>query len=84
MKTTELDEQARKIIVKALKRTNSRARVSYLYGIPPEVVARYLENMDNGTLNARWVIRREMARLQAEKNGKNFQPTDRDSYKGTR
>jgi hypothetical protein len=78
---------ARTIIRKAIKRTGSRAEVSEFYGISPIIVERYLENgnRDCGPLNARHVMRVEMARLQAFKEGnKNFKPTDKDRYKGTR
>lgn len=82
MKT--LDESAREIIGRAMERTHSRNYVSKFYGVAPEIVSRYQEGKDCGALRAREVIRVEISRLNAEKKGVSFYPTDKDRYKGTR
>lgn len=85
MKTTHVDEMAREIIARAIKRTRSRKEVSAFYGIPPDIVERYLEGKDCGTLNGRKVIRVEIARTRALLEGNtHFIPSDKDRYKGTR
>lgn len=79
-----LDVEARCIIRRAITRERSRSEVARLYGISPNIVESYLYNLNCGTLNARKVLRVEIARLAAEKQGDLFTPTDKDRYKGTR
>lgn len=80
-----LNEVAREIIRKAMKRERSRNYVSRFYGVPPTIVQGYIEGKDCGPLRAREVIRVEISRLNAVKEGNDsFFPTDKDRYKGTR
>jgi hypothetical protein len=80
----KLNESARGIIIKAMRRERSRGEVCRIYQIPPEIVESYLENRDCGTLYAREVIRLEIGRIAALKRGERFKPTPQDRYKGTR
>lgn len=83
--TYPLHEQAKVIIEKAMKRSKSRGEVAATYGLPPDLVDCYLRGKDCGTLRAREVIRVEIARQRAEKEGRcRFRPQDKDKYKGTR
>lgn len=79
-----INESAREIVLKAIKRERSRRVVADLYGIPPTLVEEYLCGGDCGALTARKVIRVEISRLNAAREGKAFKPTDKDRYKGTR
>lgn len=77
---------AREIIRDAVHRTQSQDTVARFYGIPRVLVDAYLRGQEDcGSLTARKVIRVEIARLQAVREGrKNFFPKDSDRYKGTR
>lgn len=81
---SKLNELAKEIIERAIKRSRSRGEVCYTYGLPPDIVEMYLSGHDCGTLRAREVIRLEIGRQAAEKRGERFRPTDKDKYKGTR
>lgn len=73
------------IIAAAVRRERSTAKVASFYGITRVLVDCYLKGEDPGPLTARKVIRVEISRLNAEREGvANFWPTDKDRYKGTR
>lgn len=77
----KIDEYARLIIRKALDRHN-KYEVAKMYKIPVFAVELYRLGSDNGTVFGREVIRIEIARKQAEKEGiENFVPRERDRYK---
>lgn len=85
MEPVSLNTVAFEIIEKAIKRSRSRREVAAFYGIPPDVVEEYLTGGECGALNARKVIRVEIARQRALiERVDNFVPGDKDRYKGTR
>lgn len=77
---------ARDIIKRAVHREQSQDKVARFYGISRVLVDCYLRGQEDcGTVTARKVIRVEIARLNAVREGRdNFFPEDKDRYKGTR
>jgi hypothetical protein len=80
----KIDDSARLIIKISVKKIG-RKETAKLYNIPFSVVDLYLFGVDQGTLIGREVIRMEIGRKQAEKDGKkDWKPTEKDVYKGGR
>lgn len=83
----EFHERARQAVVDVwvVGVTTGRVVAEY-YGLSLQVVyACRTEGYDMGTVNARRVMRVEMARRQAEKNdARGWMPGEKDRYKGTR
>jgi hypothetical protein len=79
----KIDDSARLIIKTAYQKLGSKFDIANMYLIPQSVVDMYLLGVDQGTLWGRHVMRIEIARMQAEKEGKEFyKPVDKDKYKG--
>jgi hypothetical protein len=80
----KIDDSAR-LIIKISVQKIGRTATSKLYHIPLSVIDLYLMGMDQGTLIGREVMRMEIGRMQAEKEGKkDFKVTEKDKYKGGR
>jgi hypothetical protein len=81
----KLDDSARLIIKIAYQKLGNKRKVSEMYELPIPIIDQYLLGIDQGALRGRKVIRIEMSRVQAEKEGKEFyKPLDKDKYKGGR
>lgn len=80
-----LDESARSIIIEAVKRLGNIRYVCRFYKVSKYVVGNYMQGKNNGTVNARIVMRVEMSRLENERKGNTeFVPSESDRYKGGR
>jgi hypothetical protein len=80
----KIDDSAR-LIIKISVQKIGRTATAKLYHITLSVIDLYLMGVDQGTLIGREVIRMEIGRKQAEKDGKKeFKVTEKDRYKGGR
>jgi hypothetical protein len=81
---TKIDVSAR-LIIKISVEKSGRSATAKMYNLPFSVVDLYLMGVDQGTLVGREVIRIEIGRKQAEKEGREgFKVTEKDRYKGGR
>jgi hypothetical protein len=80
----KINDSAR-LIIKISVQKIGRTATSKLYHIPLSMIDMYLMGVDQGTLIGREVLRMEMGRMKAEKDGKKeFKVTEKDQYKGGR